>query len=158
LKKSVTVDFKIEKGRLVYTGLDSFLNYHDGKAGSLTVKIVSNNDVSYWRHKYYRSALLPYIAEESYDSDDLKAHISLKKIFLFQNCTEFAEIPDKHRDERTMFYFTGDELTGYVPSLSNITDEEMRGFLLSVEAIMLELQISMSQADINMREKAFKKR
>ncbi len=152
--KTLTTEFTIKNGRLI-AQLDSFLLANEGKEGELKLKIVNTDKVAYWRHKYYRSVLLPYIAVESYDSDNFKAHIELKKMFLFVPVFEYRDIPERYKNEKTMFLFEASgSLKGLIPSTGDLTDEEMKQYILQVEGIMLELQISLTEHEIITRNKA----
>ena len=152
--RSLTTEFTIKNGRLI-AQLDTFLLANEGKEGELKLKIVNTDKVMYWRHKYYRSVLLPYIAVESYDSDNFKAHIELKKMFLFVPVQEYSEIPERYRTDRTNFLFNAEsKLCGFLPSTGDLTDEEMKQYILQVEGIMLELQISLTEQEIITRSKA----
>ena len=152
--KTLTTEFTVKNGRLI-AQLDSFLLANEGKEGELKLKIINTDKVMYWRHKYYRSILLPYIAQESFSGDDFQAHIELKKMFLFVPVHEYREIPERYKNERTMFLFEASgSLNGLVPSTGDLSDEEMKKYILQVEGIMLELQISLTEQEMITRNKA----
>lgn len=152
--KTLTTEFTIKNGRLI-AQLDRFLLANEGKEGELKLKIVNTDKVMYWRHKYYRSILLPYIAQESYDGHKFKAHMEMKKKFLYMPCSEYAEIPERHLTDKTNFLFDyKDQLKAYLPSTGNLTDEEMKKYILQVEGIVLELQISLTDSEMITRNKA----
>lgn len=152
--RSLTTEFTIKNGRLI-AQLDGFLKANEGKEGELKLKIVNTDKVMYWRHKYYRSILLPYIAQESFSGDDFQAHIELKKMFLFVPVQEYAEIPGRYKTDRTNFLFNAEsKLCGFLPSTGDLTDEEMKKYILQVEGIMLELQISLTEQEMITRNKA----
>jgi len=152
--RNLTTEFTIKNGRLV-AQLDSFLLANEGKEGELKLKIVNTDKVMYWRHKYYRSILLPYIAQESFSGDDFQAHIEMKQKFLFVPVFEYRDIPERHKNEKTMFLFEASgSLKGLIPSTGDLTDEEMKQYILQVEGIMLDLQISLTEQEIITRSKA----
>lgn len=152
--RSLTTEFTIKNGRLI-AQLDRFLLANEGKEGELKLKIINTDKVMYWRHKYYRSILLPYIAQESFSGDDFQAHIELKKMFLFTPVNEYSGIPERFRTDRTNFIFDNDNnLKGFLPSTGDLTDEEMKKYILQVEGIMLELQISLTEHEMITRNKA----
>ena len=152
--KTLTTEFAVKNGRLI-AQLDSFLLANEGKEGELKLKIVNTDKVMYWRHKYYRSILLPYIAQESFSGDDFQAHIELKKMFLFVPVQKYAEVPERYRNDKTNFMFSAEnKLCGFLPSTGDLTDEEMRQYILQVEGIMLDLQISLTEQEMITRNKA----
>ena len=152
--RTLTTEFTIKNGRLV-AQLDAFLLANEGKEGELKLKIVNTDKVAYWRHKYYRSILLPYIAQESFSGDDFQAHIEMKQKFLFVPVFEYRDIPERYKNEKTMFLFEASgSLKGLIPSTGDLTDEEMKQYILQVEGIMLELQISLTEHEIITRNKA----
>ena len=152
--KTLTTEFTVKNGRLI-AQLDSFLLANEGKEGELKLKIVNTDKVMYWRHKYYRSVLLPYIAQESFSGDDFQAHIEIKKMFLFVPVFEYRDIPERYKNEKTMFLFEASgSLKGLIPSTGDLTDEEMKKYILQVEGIMLELQISLTEHEMITRKKA----
>lgn len=152
--RTLTTEFTIKNGRLI-AQLDTFLLANEGKEGELKLKIVNTDKVEYWRHKYYRSILLPYIAQESFSGDDFQAHIEMKKMFLFVPVFEYRDIPERYKNEKTMFLFEASgSLKGLIPSTGDLTDEEMKQYILQVEGIMLELQISLTEQEIITRNKA----
>ena len=137
--RSLTTEFTIKNGRLI-AQLDSFLLANEGKEGELKLKIVNTDKVAYWRHKYYRSILLPYIAQESFSGDDFQAHIEMKQKFLFVPVFEYRDIPERYKNEKTMFLFEASgSLKGLIPSTGDLTDEEMKQYiLLDFEDLLLQ--------------------
>ena len=154
--KTVSGEFKIKNGQIYFTpAVENFIRLNEGRDGDVTFKLVNQRDVKYWRHKYYRSALLPSIAAESFSGDNFEAHLYLKKRFLFIPAGSVSEIPDKHKNSRSMFVFDGDVLRGVIPSCGDISDDDMRAFVIKVEAVLFDTQASLTAGQMELRKKAF---
>jgi len=160
MKKTFSTTFTITEGRIKYDSLldfDKFKQFHEGKTGELTYKIVDTSKPLYWMHKLYRGVYLIYIARESFSDDVFKAHLELKKMFLMVKCTEYSEIPDKFKNDKTMFIFDKDNLAGYIPSLGDIHIDKMRDYLFKLEGLIVDLQISLTADEAEIRRRAYEK-
>ena len=110
---------------------DKFCDLNDGKKYEMTVEIV--DPVRYYIHKYYRGFLLPDIASAYTDKTELEVHeFILKKDFLLRRCMELEEIPVRHY-KTCKFVFDKERLTGYIPSMSKITNNEAKEYVLKCE-------------------------
>jgi hypothetical protein len=152
--RSKITDFKIEGGRIKFEA-EEFIRLNEGKSGEIKLKIVSDKNVKHHRHRYYRGAVLPLIAEESFSGDLFEAHIYLKKRFLFIRAESLSEIPERHKNSASIFIFDGEALRGVIPSCGNLTDDEMRQYVIQVEGLMFDLQASLTADQINLRKKCF---
>jgi hypothetical protein len=138
---------KIKDGHLIY--LDDFKGMVEqikadpklqGKYAEISIEF-KEQGVKYFRHKYYRGYLLPDIANAAYDGRIRKAHIELKRMFLYTLISDVYEIPEKHYpgviiDFRESRMADGEIKTnpvGYLPSTGKLTDKEMKQFIMKVE-------------------------
>lgn len=152
--RTFSTDFEIKDG-MIYFDAYEFIRKNESKSGDVKFKIVLEKNVRYFRHKYYRSAILPAIAEESFSGDKFEAHLYLKKRFLFIPAGAVSEIPEQHKNSRSMFVFDGDVLRGVIPSCGNISDDDMREFIIKTESVLFETQASLTAGQMELRKKAF---
>ena len=159
--KTLTYEFKIIDGKFTCeygSEFEKFKSDNEGRSGDMTLKIIRERNVMYWRHKYYRSVLLPLIAAESFSGDDFEAHIFLKKKYLFVKCELFSEVPAVHKEDRTMFVFgTDDRFRGFIPSTGNLTDDEMHKYLYQIEGLINDIQAGYTDSQREIRQKAMQK-
>jgi hypothetical protein len=114
----------------------------------------------YSRYKHYHGTLLPAVTDAMGETDKWRVHLMLKRDFLYHKARFIHEIDRRYfravgvmtMDYRTLFnvpehycipwsmltgnvmiVHMGDELSGYVPSLSTLTDEEMKAYCAAVE-------------------------
>lgn len=128
---------------------------NNGKLGIIRVEIV-DKIIQYHRHKYYRGYLIPAIAIEAFDGNERKAHMEMKRQFMYYHVTSLDQIPEKHI-ERCIIEFdnvmdaNGEIIrvpSGYMPSMANITDKEARAYLEKVEALAIQdLQVSWDEEE-----------
>lgn len=132
-----------------------FLHNHIGETAEVTVKVIRDDKPEYWQHKYLNGCVIPALAEESFSGDVFLCTLEMKKRFLKIDCCGYEEVPEKHRDERTMFIFDSQEnLVGYIPSRANIDPDEMKRFILDVEGLLFETQASLNKNAYEIRKKA----
>jgi hypothetical protein len=140
---------------LDHADLHFFLNKWTGKTAEPTVKVIRDDKPEYWQHKYLNGCVIPALAEESFSGDVFLCTLEMKKRFLKIDCCGYEEVPEKHRDERTMFIFDSQEnLVGYIPSRANIDPDEMKRFILDVEGLLFETQASLNKNAYEIRKKA----
>jgi len=170
--KDLKIPFAITSGSLKYLrkydlDFQKFKDANPDKMGEVTYSITENS-VAYHQHKWYRGFLLPPIAKESFDGLEFKAHLELKRKFLFRSVNEWEEIPKKYRSKcfpvlRSVLdgstgEFEENVICGYLPSTADLNYEEMKDFILNVEKFMAEyLQVGWKKADDFYRDQVFKK-
>jgi len=127
---------------------------NDGMYGEISIE-THDKGIRYHRHKYYRGYLLPPISAEAFDGNMLKAHIELKRMFLYNFVTALEEIPQKHRDRCIIEYNTWQEdgkprrePCGWIPSMANLTDREAIDFVKKVENFAFtDLQVAITSPE-----------
>lgn len=132
-----------------------FLPNFLGELAEVTIKIIKKDKPEYWQHKYLNGCVIPALAEESFSGDVFLCTLEMKKRFLKIDCCGYEEVPEKHRDSRTMFIFNqNEELIGYIPSRANIDPDMMKTFIRDVESLLFETQASLSNEAYEYRKKA----
>jgi len=154
-KNEISFQFRVIDGEMFFNKSDyqkrmkMFLEVFEGEEGSLNIEIFAG--VKYYRHKYYRSILLPAIAREMGQGTDYVHHMMLKPRFLLEKAGSFEEIPKRFLSKSRFAYNnkfdsgTGElvydeqgnpvqEIVGYVPSMADISDRRAKQYLQDVEA------------------------
>ena len=163
--KSIESHFKIQRGQIVFLNDESppelreLIEKNEGRRGIREIRI-EEDSVKYYQHKYYRGYLLPPIARECFDGDEFKTHIEMKKRFLWREVKEYQEIPRKHRDRCIPVWKItedGEELLiGYLPSTGDLTEREMREYIILVEQFSFDMAMNtIPEEGIPVRNAAF---
>jgi hypothetical protein len=143
---------KIKNGKIVY--IDNFieqiaeLKKVDGienREGEIIIDF-KEKDVRWYQHKYYRGYVLPPIAEKAFNGRLRRAHLEMKRQFLYVPICDLDDIPEKHMDKCIIdSTITKDEngnktttINGYLPSMGSITHKEAAEFILKCEAFLFE--------------------
>ena len=156
MKNKIELIGKIKNGELVYNlGHDSkfFFDANEGQDCAITVKL-GGDSVAFWQHKYYRGYLLPHVASESYDSDDMYAHFMLKKRFLLEQVDGIHEVPKKYIDRCILISDEGGYVLAYIPSTGDLTYSEMNNYIVKVEGLMLDYMTGLQAEAEAARKKA----
>jgi len=150
----IEANVRIKDGKIKF--LDDFTGRvkeiaqeYEGKYGILTLNMTEKS-IRYHRHKYYRGYLLPAIAAESFDGNDRKAHIEMKRMFNYVPITGLDEIPERHIGRCIIEYDIVREEgeisrvpVGYMASMGDYTDKEAKEFIMKVENFAFsDLQVS----------------
>ena len=164
MSKVFTSFFRIQKGEIINTNvnndeLQKFIEANEGKQGTREYRI-EGESVKHSQHKYYRGYLIPPIARECFDNDEYRAHIEMKKMFLFRDCGSYEKIPPKLRGRCIPMWRVnpdGEEiLVGYLPSTGDITKKEMDEYILVVEKFSFEMAMNDIPPDgVEIRNKIF---
>ncbi len=137
---------------------DKTLEKLEGKIVEVEVK--AKDEVEYWQHKYYRGYLLPAIARQVGEFEEV-IHIYLKYKYLFVVIDDVDEIPKKKlsrgiyvaqaKDIISMnisyaqyisgaiIVCDGDYVIGYIPSLATISKTEFSEYLIACESFLVEV-------------------
>jgi hypothetical protein len=143
---------KIKDGKIKY--LDNFLDQIaeikkvdgiEGREGEMIIDF-KEKDVRWYQHKYYRGYILPPIAEKAFNGRLRRAHLEMKRQFLYMPIHDLDDIPEKHMDRCVIDTVTiknenGQSETiinGYMPSMAKITQKEAADFILKCEAFLFE--------------------
>ena len=146
LKKIITY-FRVQKGQFVFLNrniddFQKFLEDNEGKKGVREYRI-EEEDVKYYQHKYYRGYLIPPIAKECFDNDEYRAHVEMKKMFLFMDIQDYEKIPVKLKARCIPIWKnldTGEDiLIGILPSTGDLSKNDMREYMLKVENFGFEM-------------------
>jgi len=151
--------------------IDNFLNElktltnnpkMEGREGEIKIDF-RDRRAGWYRYKYYWGYVLPPIAEASFDGNQRKAHIAMKNLFAYHAITDLDDIPEKHMS-RVIIYCSqvpdasGEFVNvprGYLQSMSTMTGEEAKDFILKVEAHLFEFVNGHIENDgIGYRQKA----
>jgi len=134
----------------------------EGREGEIKIDF-RDRRAGWYRYKYYWGYLIPPIADAAFDGNQRKAHIAMKNLFAYHTITDFNDIPGKHFS-RIIIYCsqvpnaTGELVsvpTGYLQSMSTMTGQEAKDFILKVEAHLFEFISEHIENDaIRYRQKA----
>lgn len=113
---------------------------YQNREGEIMIEF-KEQDVEYYQHKYYRGFLLPDIADTAFDGKKRRAHIEMKRMFLYFDVNNEDDIPAKHFGRCILDYERYKladgkivhNLRGYMPSMGDITKKEAKEFILKVE-------------------------
>ena len=163
--KAIETHFKIQGGKLVFLNpenppeLQELIEQNEGRRGVREIRI-EEDSVKYSQHKYYRGYLIPPIARGCFDGDEFKAHIEMKKRFLCREVHEYAEIPRKRQGRCIPIWKItpdGEELLiGYLPSTGDLTEREMREYIILVEQFSFDMAMNaIPEEGIPVRNAAF---
>jgi len=117
----------------------------EGRQGEIKIDF-RDKKAGWYRYKYYWGYVIPPISDASFDGNQRKAHIAMKNMFAYHAITDLDDIPDKHMN-RIIIYCTqtpnstGELVsvpTGYLQSMSTMTGQEAKDFILKVEAHLFE--------------------
>ena len=137
---------KITNGKIDTAPLQREAQQHDGKNFVITFEIADG--VQYFQHKYYRSCVLPALADCYGESNKQYLHdYVVKPEYFYQKTGEYFipvegydAIPKKHQARsRKIEIYTPEEkiaIIGYIPSTSNMTQKEMRSYILWCENLL----------------------
>lgn len=118
----------------------SFLKTAEGNNIVVSWEVI--DEPRHFQHKYFHGYLRNDIAMAMGEDDIWKVkEIILKPKFLYREVSEYSEIPNRFRKKArfiTKFINDVECLVGYVPSLSNLTYDEMRSFILQCEHVLIE--------------------
>ncbi len=144
--KKLQLTGKCINGEVQYTNKDypkkwdSFLKTAEGNDISVEWEVI--DEPRHWQHKYFHGYLRYDIAKAMGEDDIWKVkEIIIKPMFLYNEVSEYSEIPNRFRKKArfiTKFIKDIECLVGYVPSLSNLTYDEMRSFILQCEHVLIE--------------------
>jgi hypothetical protein len=106
-----------------------------GKKVEITIEV--RNRVEYYIYKYYWGYLIPDIANAYGDNRHYYIHeMMLKKRFLFRKENDFEMIPKKHRSKCKFIFDKDENLLGYIPSMSTITNDEAKEYIKQCEQFL----------------------
>ena len=134
--KKVKSAFQIRNNKIIYISKTfeediQKLKKHDDAWGEVVFEIVDK--VAYFQHKFLHGYLLPDItfALGEKDLEYVKQFI-LKPKFLFRPVKDWIDIPTKYANKCRVI-IEDDVVTGYVPSTTALTYDEMKAFLEECE-------------------------
>ena len=137
---------KIKDCKIDFSPLQSYIERNDGKG--FVLKLEAGDNVQYWQHKYYRSCLLPALANHYGEKSLQFFHdYTLKPTFYEQSTGKrfipvegYDEIPKKHQaGSRKIEVDTALNkviIMGYIPSCADMTEKEMRQYILFCEDLL----------------------
>jgi hypothetical protein len=170
--KELTLIGKVVNGEIEFTSKDyekkikSLEKTASGNSISISINVMDTPE--HWQHKYFHGMLLPDIAYAQGETDvHYLKNLVLKPLFLTRPIDNYSDIPSRFRERcRPLTKEIGgvECLIGYIPSLGDLTYEEMKSFILNCESLFFEdLQGSLGMSGntgiaLEFRKKAFQMR
>ena len=140
---------KIKDCKIDFSPLQSYIEQNDGKG--FVLKLEAGNNVKFWQHQYYRGFLWKALADNYGEKNYYYFHDYILKPLYYEKTTGksfipaegYNNIPEKHQaGSRKIEFFTEEEgkaiIMGYIPSCADMTQKEMRGFILFCEDILCD--------------------
>lgn len=138
--KKVKSVFKIQDDKIIYmskTFNDDIvaLKKNADAWGEVTFEIIDK--VAYFQHKYLHGYLLKDIAFALGETNtEYVKQFILKPKFLFRKVNDWKEIPSKYAN-KCRIIVEDNQVTGYIPSTTSLTFDEMKAFLIECENFLI---------------------